>query len=211
MLTHADVWRGIDNLAARHDLSASGLARKAVLDPTTFNKSKRTTKEGKQRWPSTESLAKILDATGSSLSEFIALMDGGPAKGAAIQRVPSAGLELAGRPGMFDRNGRPNGSHWDQVLFPDLDDPDVYALEVAGSKLEPTYRDGERLIVSPGAELRRGDRVLVKTNDGELLVMRLLRRTALKIELVPLVGATVTRTLNGGEVDWMCRIVWASQ
>jgi len=68
MLKHADVWRAIDRLAQKHGMSASGLARRSGLDPTTFNKSKRITKEGKQRWPSTESIAKVLTATGDSLA-----------------------------------------------------------------------------------------------------------------------------------------------
>ena len=41
MLTHAQIWSAIDRLAARAGLTASGLARRAGLDPTTFNKSKR--------------------------------------------------------------------------------------------------------------------------------------------------------------------------
>ena len=46
MLTHADIWNAVDRLAARAGLSASGLAKKAGLDPTTFNKSKRITPRG---------------------------------------------------------------------------------------------------------------------------------------------------------------------
>ena len=64
MLRHTDIWRAIDELATRYKLSPSGLAKKAGLDPTTFNKSKRITPEGRPRWPSTESVAKSLAATG---------------------------------------------------------------------------------------------------------------------------------------------------
>ena len=64
MLTHSDIWNAVDRLAARAGLSASGLAKKAGLDPTTFNKSKRITPEGRPRWPSTELVAKSLQATG---------------------------------------------------------------------------------------------------------------------------------------------------
>ena len=60
MLTHAQIWSAIDRLAARAGLTASGLARRAGLDPTTFNKSKRMTAAGRARWPSTESIAKAL-------------------------------------------------------------------------------------------------------------------------------------------------------
>lgn len=74
MLTHAQIWKAVDALAERHGLSASGLAKLAGLDPTSFNKSKRGSESGKLRWPSTESISKILAATGTSLADFVALI-----------------------------------------------------------------------------------------------------------------------------------------
>ena len=74
MLTHRHIWDAVDALAARYNLTPSGLAKRAGLDPTTFNKSKRASADGKKRWPNTESLAKILEATGASLDEFFALV-----------------------------------------------------------------------------------------------------------------------------------------
>ena len=67
LLTHEQIWSALDRLAARAGLSPSALARNAGLDPTTFNKSKRGGANGKLRWPSTESLSKVLAATGASL------------------------------------------------------------------------------------------------------------------------------------------------
>jgi 2-hydroxychromene-2-carboxylate isomerase len=77
MLSHERIWSALDALAERHGLTASGLARRAGLDPTAFNKSKRRGADGRDRWPSTESLAKVLDATGSSLDDFMSLVGGG--------------------------------------------------------------------------------------------------------------------------------------
>src|SRR5258708_39840374 len=76
MLTHAQVWSAIDRLAARAGLSASGLARRAGLDPTTFNKSKRVTAAGRARWPSTESISTALTATGTTTDAFVGLTQG---------------------------------------------------------------------------------------------------------------------------------------
>src|SRR5579871_999914 len=73
-LTHEQIWSALDRLAARASLSPSGLARRAGLDPTTFNKSKRVTADGRERWPSTESVAKSLAATGATLDQFVALI-----------------------------------------------------------------------------------------------------------------------------------------
>ena len=72
MLSHASIWDAIDALATRKGLSASGLARAAGLDPTIFNPSKRIGTNGKPRWPSTESLAKVLNATDTAWEDFLA-------------------------------------------------------------------------------------------------------------------------------------------
>lgn len=69
-LTYEVIWLAIDGLAARNNLTPSGLAKKAGLDPTTFNKSKRVNPSGVVRWPSTESIVKILQATDTSVFDF---------------------------------------------------------------------------------------------------------------------------------------------
>lgn len=74
MFNHSEMWNGIDRLANAFGYSPSGLAKKAGLDPTSFNKSKRISPDGKPRWPSTESLSKVLNVTGSTMSDFFALM-----------------------------------------------------------------------------------------------------------------------------------------
>jgi len=210
MLKHSDIWHAIDRLAARYSLSPSGLARRAGLDPTTFNKSKRITREGKQRWPNTESIAKILDATGASMAEFVGEI-GAQSQTALARRIPVIGYAQAGNQGYFDEAGYPTGKGWDEVLFPHIGDPNCYALEISGDSMKPVYRDGDTIIVSPSASIRRGDRVVVKTTGGEVMAKELLRQSARKIELVSLNRAHADRTLSAQEIAWMARIVWASQ
>ncbi len=210
MLRHGDVWRGIDRLAAKHGMSASGLARRSGLDPTTFNKSKRITKEGKQRWPSTESVSKVLTATGDSLAEFVAQM-GEDNASVLAQRVPVIGYAQAGDKGYFDDAGYPTGSGWDEVLFPQIGDLHAFALEISGASMEPIYRDGDTIVISPAADIRRGDRVVVKTREGEVMAKELSRQSARKIELTSLNKDHGDRSIEVEEIDWIARIVWASQ
>src|SRR3977135_655132 len=168
MLTHDQIWGAMDRLAERAGLSASGLAKKAGLDPTTFNKSKRITPEGRPRWPSTESVAKSLAATNTTVDTFVSLItDRG---GASTQAVPLIGLAEAGAGGYFDDGGFPAGKGWDEIAFPAVNDEHAYALEISGSSMEPAYRDGTVIIVAPSASVRRGDRVVVKSKDGEVMV-----------------------------------------
>ncbi len=210
MLRHADIWRAIDSLAAKYGMSASGLARHSGLDPTTFNKSKRITREGKRRWPSTESVSKILESTGATMAEFIALISEENAA-ALAQRVPVIGYAQAGQEGYFDDAGYPAGTGWDEVLFPQIGDPNAYALEVSGDSMQPVYRDGDVIVVSPSAGIRSGDRVVVKTREGEFMAKQLARQTALKVELMSVNRDHPDRTLDKSEIAWMSRIIWASQ
>ena len=119
MLSHDRVWAAIDALAARHGMTASGLARKAGLDATSFNNSKRTSPEGRDRWPSTESIAKILRATGATLEDFLRLVE--PAGSLRRSMVPLIGMTQAGAGKFFTDEGLPSGAPgWDEIDFPDF-------------------------------------------------------------------------------------------
>jgi phage repressor protein C with HTH and peptisase S24 domain len=209
-LTHARVWTAIDALARRYGLSPSGLAKRAGLDPTSFNKSKRITGEGRPRWPTTESIAKVLEATGASFEDFTALVTS-EARGRMAQPIPLIGLTQAGGGGFFDDGGFPVGQGWDQIRFPRVDDENAYALEVTGDSMQPLYRDGDILIVSPNSAARKGDRVVLRTTDGEVMAKILVRRTAKTIELASFNPAHPNLVVPVDRVDWMARIVWASQ
>lgn len=207
-MQHSQIWRAIDAVAERRGLSASGLARAAGLDATTFNKSKRQAPDGKPRWPSTESVARALAAAETSWDEFAALLAG--KSGGAGRAIPIVGMARAGADGFFDEQGFPVGAD-ETVRFPDLGDERVYALEIAGDSMEPMYRAGDVVIVQPGAAVRRGDRVVVRTSAGEVLAKILGRKNDQTIELLSLNTAHAPRELSTTEIDWIARIVWASQ
>src|ERR1700682_988758 len=194
MLTHPQVWGAIDGRAARYDFSASGLAKKAGLDPTSFNRSKRITPEGRPRWPSTESIAKVLQATGASIDEFVALLTQKKGRRPA-KPVPVIGFAQAGGSGYFAERGFPAGSSWDEIPFPDINDENAYALEISNHSMEPLYRKGDVVIVSPAAPVRKGDRVVMKTKNGELLAVEMKRKTAKSMQIVLLTPGHRDRTL----------------
>ena len=211
MLTHPQIWRAIDALAARHGMSPSGLAKLAGLDPTTFNKSKRGAANGKLRWPSTESLAKVLSATGASLEEFVALVSDSVQRPVRVRMVPLIGMAQAGTSGFFDDAGFPAGSGWEDIAFPEIADAHCYALEITGDSMLPVYRDGDRILVSPQGSLRRGDRVVVKTHAGEVMAKQLGRMTAQRVELKSFNPAFDDRNFTLNEIAFVHRIIWASQ
>jgi len=214
-MRHDDVWRAIDTLAAENGLSPSGLARKAGLDPTSFNISKRRTGDGRVRWPSTESLAKILSATGAKLEDFTALVMGARVISEKTARsrtkIPLIGMAQAGAEGFFDDGGYPAGAGWEDVELPQTNDPNAYALSISGDSMEPVYRAGDAIIVSPAAPIRTGDRVVARLADGAVMAKLLTRRTASRIELSSLNPVYPDLRFGAEEVLWMHRIIWASQ
>jgi phage repressor protein C with HTH and peptisase S24 domain len=209
MLTHDQIWAALDRLAAAAGLSPSGLAKKSGLDPTTFNRSKRVTSDGRQRWPSTESVAKALAATGTTIGTFVELLE--TERPTVRNTVPLIGLAQAGKGGYFDSSGFPTGQGWEEIPFPAVNDKHAYALEISGDAMAPAYHEGGLIIVSPAASIRRGDRVVVKTTGNELIVSDLRRRTAKTIELRAINPPHFERTLPVRDVLWMARVVWASQ
>ena len=210
MLSHDRIWAAIDALAERYGMSASGLARRAGLDATSFNRSKRTSPDGRERWPSTESIAKILRATGASLDEFVRLIE--PEGEVRRSTIPLIRLAQAGSEQLFTPDGLPTGgAGWEEIEFPDFGNERVFALEITGESMLPLYRDGDILVVSATASVRRGDRVIVRTAGGEIVAGELRRRTAKTMELRSLQADEPDRVLPISDVIWLARVMWARQ
>jgi len=210
MLTHKQVWDAIDALAVQHGMSASGLAKAAGLDPTTFNKSKRQGPDGRLRWPSTESISKILKATGATIEDYVSLIARAQ-KRVVVRQIPLIGFAQAGKGGYFDDAGFPAGSGWDEIPFPDVADEHAYALEITGDSMLPVFREGDRIVVSPRETPRRGDRVVVKTHAGEVMAKQIGRLTGQKAELKSFNPSYEDRVIPMADVDFIHRIIWASQ
>lgn len=212
MLTHETIWLAIDRLAQSSGYSTSGLAKKAGLDPTSFNRSKRIGVDGKPRWPSTESISRILNATGSTITEFIALIGSEAVAQKSQSRIPFLSFSQAERDEFFTTEGHPTGEGWDYIDYPHPPENGtvIYALEISGNSMMPFFREGDRLIIAPHAPIRRGDRVVLKTTTGKIMASELNRQTASKIELKSL-GNEKELSFTPREISWIARIVWVSQ
>lgn len=214
-MRHDEIWRAIDTLAAERGLSASALAKLAGLDPTSFNPSKRQTADGRRRWPSTESIAKILAATNARLEDFAALVTGARAmnevRAKNRARLPLIGMAKAGERGYFDDGGYPAGAGWDEVELPNISDPNAYALSIYGDSMLPVYRPGDIIAVSPAAPVRQGDRVVARSHDGAVMAKLLQRRSSVRVLFSSLNPEHPVLEFPTHEILWMHRIVWASQ
>jgi len=214
MLNHQDIWAALDNLALKFSMSTSAMARQAGLDPTTFNKSKRQSADGKPRWPSTESLAKVLNVLGVDFQDFAVLTAEITAKkfGQSMGvTIPLIDLSQAGGEGFFSLAGMPMGDGWDAVRVPGVNDEHIFALQISGDSMAPVLRHGDRVIVAPGETIRRGDRIVVKMRNGEILIKELQNINAKVADLGALSPDYPNRVVALKDVMWISRIVWVSQ
>lgn len=212
MFTHKHIWSALDRLAEQNGYSVSGLAKVSGLDPTTFNKSKRITADGRKRWPSSESLAKVLTATRTTAGGFVQLLVEEGAAAEPQRAMPFMPLSRLADAGVFTDEGYPSGQAWDESDFPEIHDTNAFAFELDDAdEHAPYYREGDVMIVSPAAVVRRGDRVVARLKDGRVLACTLKRRTNRTIDLGPLAPNGEVKTYDTLDVLWMSRILWASQ
>ena len=85
------------------------------------------------------------------------------------------------------------------------------AFRATHERLLRLYRDGDIIIVSPNEQLRRGDRVVARTVEGEVMAKVLARQTANVVELQSLNPLHPPRLFDMKDIEWIARIIWASQ
>lgn len=200
-----NIWRGIDALAKSKGLSASGLARLSGLNPTSFNKSKRVTAAGRQRWLNMESLNKVLEATHTSFLDFMVLC--GERERRENQILPLVNIESP--EAVFDESGYPERAG-QYISFPDTYDKKLFALEVLTDMFAPFYRKGDKLIISPGCELRCGDRVVLKLKTDSFRIFEFVSENFSGFNLSALNGEKIC-SFKKNEVVSVGRILWAGQ
>lgn len=204
MFSHDQIWHAIDKLAEIKGLSASALARSANLDPTSFNRSKRVSPEGRARWPSTESISKILKATNTSPMKFASLLNG--PEGELVKSVHLVKWSDLRLPNNFKPDGTLVDGRWERITFSDVNNEYVIAIEATNESCAPFYREGDILLAAPGNKVRRGDILIYATRNGETACAVFYRST--------IVGVTVkdrlseeTKLIRYDDIVWTGRVL----
>ncbi len=201
MLTHKTIWYAIDELAKDNNLSPSGLARLAGLDPTTFNKSKRVALSGKLRWPSTESIAKILAVTNTSLNSFIQPIDKNKQK--SFNHYPH-----------FIQND--TGLNFNEIdtleTLPliEHDDNIHLAFEVSQDYKDHNIKAGTIALLDMGSGLRRNDLVIIQSNDTEQKSYNIGHLAIETAHDYQIITNDAKQTILKKHCDWAARILWLS-
>ncbi|MGB1077274.1 MAG: hypothetical protein ACPG05_03125 [Bdellovibrionales bacterium] len=202
MFTHEEIWTALDRLATANNYSTSGLAKKAGLDPTTFNKSKRITADGKPRWPSTESIAKTLAAADATLVDLIGF----------IENTPTQTTSRSGPLDHFELS-QDHLKQLNQKPLPALISAPKgsYAVTLATAQWAPIYKKDSTLIVTQANSFTAGETVLIETKDKQFIIMTVDGEDAKTISLRAIVINEPDRRVEKSDIVRSAKILWASQ
>lgn len=202
------VWSAVDNLAKSLGMSPSGLAKKSGLDSTTFNRSKRKRPDGKNRWPSLDSLNKVFEFCNITFEEFYKYgeTDNPPENLNTIPYIKLSGVSKR----EYCQDGEICTANWETICFPD-GTKNLYAMEIDNTDYAPLYKFGTTLILAKHSEIRRNDRVAVFKKDGDFLLAEFIRRKPRTLELQNLNAPEESFSENIDDILFLSRIVWASQ
>ena len=207
-MQYEQVWDAVDKLAKLHGLSPSGLAKKAGLDATTFNKSKRVRPDGKKRWPSLDSINKILAACNVSFEQFYSLIDE-ELQPESLNAIPFQKYSLLEN-GIKISNNEPQTDNWERKKFP-ATAAGLYGIELDVDDYEPLYRKNSTIIAAKNSEICKGNRMVVFCKNGDILIKEFSHRTAKTLILSDIIDNRKTTEVNIVDVVLVSRICWVSQ
>lgn len=202
------IWNAVDNLAKSLGLSPSGLAKKAGLDATTFNKSKRIRPDGKHRWPSLDSLNKVFEFCNIDFDEFYKFGQN-KLKNDSGSAIPFIRVSNFNKKKYFIGNDLDTRG-WEMFSFPD-GTKNLYALEVDSDESAPLYRFGTTIVLAKRSDIRRGDRVAIYLNNNKIIFAEFVHRKAKTLELCDLNDNELKISIDIADTRLVSRIVWASQ
>ena len=205
-MKYEQVWSAVDNLAKAQGLSPSGLAKKAGLDATTFNKSKRIRTDGKKRWPSLDSLNKVIEVSNITFENFIKLADT-----MDYSEISSAipFIKCSENSNINIKNNSINTEDWNKISFPGGKE-NIYAIEIDSSLDNTPYNQNSTLIVSKNSDIRRGDKVVIFTIDNHIYFQEFVRRTSSTVEFKN-ISTENDFAIDIKDILIVNRILWVSQ
>jgi phage repressor protein C with HTH and peptisase S24 domain len=214
VFSHETIWNALDQMAMYKSLSPSALARQAGLDPTSFNPSKRQSRDGRPRWPSTESIFKVLKATGTTLDEFIAYVKNAPEgkeSYKAQNKYPLSGLSEKAQTPLENQLALPDGLV--RTDLPDYlnADPFFLGFSLQSEIYAPLYHTGDQLLVSLNAPLQRGCKILVATDNQPLKAFILIQESPQTITCQNPAILNDQHSFDRKKISFLGRIVWVSQ
>lgn len=165
--------REIDAICTRTGLSLEELAERAAISMETMRKiSKGYTDASEMLMQSLRNVEsyEMLARGKKGLEPVLRIREGGgPFWGG--EEAPVISWASAGNPRVFVDQGL----SVERIRTPS-NDPNTYVIRVEGESMEPYYRKGDYIVVSPRLEPQNGDLIVAKTKEEEVL-FKLYHRT----------------------------------
>jgi hypothetical protein len=201
MISQETFWGVFDEIAKRNGIALSAMSVQTGLDKTSLLPSKRH-HNGEMRWPSTETLARVLNGMGMTERELAEILAGN-AITTYTTGVPATTMSRLISKKAFNDNGERKLDAWEVVDLP-IADSDTWVVMV--DRHQPDIRDNAQVMVSDKSEIRPGDRVLV-VSDAFTGFGKLRRQTA----TTTVIQDTETgddHILQTPEVQKLSRVLW---
>ena len=209
MLTHENLWIAIDTLARINGFSTSGLAKKAGLDPTIFNKSKRISIDGRLHWPTTESIAKILVVNKSSFGQFASIVHDKAGQGDYIN-LPQAKLSgLQGKTAFINPNGHIDPDlrikHIDSTGI----DSQSFTVKINTNSYAPMFEKKSSVIATTNGGIRKSDIAIIALTSGKNIIAKIHKLSSHIVEINLLEDSNETHSIIlNKDILWMARILY---
>ncbi len=207
-MDYDQLWHAIDKIAQQNGLSLSGLAKKSGLDATTFNKSKRTRPDGKKRWPSFDSVNKILDTCHLNLADFYYLAEN-KIHPASYLSLPYILLSSLKNPKKFSPQNI-DTRNWQTANLPFVTE-NTYAIDLDSTKFEPIYHFGAKLVVEKFSRIKKHDRVILLLSSGDALILEFVGCDDDVVTLQSINAPHERIKYNRSDIKLLNKIIWASQ
>lgn len=207
-MKYEQIWNAVDKLAKNRGLTPSGLAKIGGLDATTFNKSKRKRPDGKKRWPSLESINKLLDVCNITFEYFYSL-GSDEEENDNYNSIPFIKLSKLDESAEIGEK-KLLTENWNKVMFPDMKDM-LYAVDIDSNAYTPLYRQGSLVVIATNSDIRKGDRVIIFQQDKISKLFEFIRRTATHLIVCNLNNCEEEIDVPIHDILLIQRIVWTSQ
>ena len=212
MIQHKHLWDAIDALAHVKGYSTSGLAKKAGLDSTIFNKSKRISNDGRLRWPTTQSIVKILDTAEYSMGKFATLIQNAQMHEQCLFLPMVALSNIQEKCCFIDNKGQIIDSEKANFEKNTNIDGNVFIVKVDSNNYLPTYDKNDLLMVSRGSGIRKMDKIFIATKSGKNILAIVKSLTSHTVKILPIGKMLLARDeVPIQEIAWMARILWKSE
>lgn len=179
MVKQETFWESLEKIAEREGIALSTLARQAGLDKTSMLPSKRYNLNGAMKWPSTETIGRVLNSLNISVQEYGAIL-----AGTADAKVSLPAVTLSDLKEAWTGLGVKEECKWSEIMLGSPRGKNNWVVLIDSDR-DPILPEGTTVVADDDTEPRPNDRVVVVSGDQTgIYKFRRLMKTHLVVSSV---------------------------